>query len=515
VAVDGLDEPLLAVSPPGDLDRLFVVEQDGVIRLHRRGDPPGSHSVFLDISQSGPTPRVRRFGNEMGLVGLAFDPEFSTTGQFYVNYTEASGSCFLGPLCCTPSSGTTCHTVIARYEVQPGNPDAADPGSETRILRVQQPQANHNGGQLFFGGDGFLYAALGDGGGSGDDHGACGNGQDTESLLGKLLRLDVRGVDPAPAAPTCGDSGVRNYDVPSDNPLVGGANGDCQEVFAWGLRNPWRTDLDATTGDAYIADVGQDAVEEIDFVLAGELGGRNFGWRVMEGDAPFNESCDSASCDTYICPLTQYDHSQGCSITGGHVYRGCLMPGLSGTYFYGDYCSGFVRTLEVDRETQTIVSGSEADVTGELDPGGDLNGGLTSFGLDARGELLIVDRADAASSPASGRVLRVLPLFTDLAVSAPGAGSQFLLGSPSWTWENLEFSTGHPVSTYRVYRGIPNGSFSCIFTASENAWPGGDPDLPLPGELFAYLVTALNASDEETSPGDPADARTLLPDPCP
>ncbi len=265
--------PLYVGSPPGDVNRLFVVEQDGFIRIKKRGDPPGQLTTFLDISarvQAAPA------YDEMGLLGLAFDPDYATNGLFYVNYTE-------GPL---PGPW---FTVVARYAVSASNADAADPQSEQRLLRFQQPETNHNGGQLQFGRDGYLYISTGDGGGGGDQHGTCGNGQSLATLLGKMLRVDVRGSAPASLPPDCGGAAAA-YRIPADNPFANGPGGACDEIWAYGLRNPWRSSFDAANGDLYIADVGQNCWEEVDYAPAGAPGGANYGWRQMEGNHCYNNA---------------------------------------------------------------------------------------------------------------------------------------------------------------------------------------------------------------------------------
>ena len=494
VATGVTGRPLYVTSPPGDLDRLFIVEQDGRIRIKKRGDPPSTLTTFLDISsrvQASPSL------NEMGLLGLAFDPGYATNGFFYVNYTE-------GLL------GGPWFTVVARYSVTPGDPDSADFDSEERLLRFSQPQANHNGGQVFFGADGFLYVASGDGGGGGDTHGTCGNGQNRATLLGKMLRLDVADVDPNSLAPDCGGASAA-YRIPSTNPFANGLGGNCDEIWSYGLRNPWRSSFDALTGDLYIADVGQNCTEEVNF-SAGGGAGANYGWRQMEGSHCFDRS-NQSNCNpnpvacagsppcldpSLTLPVKEFSHAEGCSVTGGYVYRGCLMPDVAGRYFYGDFCAGFVRSF--------VISGGVAtdpnDHTPQVAPGGV---DLTSFGVDEQGEIYIVNRL--------GSVTRIVPPFANMEVSGPGAALQFVLGAASWTWEDLEFSTMHPVTAYRVYRGTPGGSFQCVRSSPIPSWPAGDPAVPPLGGLFAYLVTAVNPSGQQTRSGSPAS--TLLPAACP
>ena len=293
--VAGLDLPVHVTHAGDGSGRLFVVEQRGRVRLVENGvlQP----TPFLDI-----TARVGCCG-ERGLLSVAFPPGFATKRLFYVNYTDRTGS-----------------TVVARYRVS-DDPDLADPGSEQVVLTVSQPFANHNGGQLAFGPDGYLYVGMGDGGGAGDPQ---DNGQRRDTLLGKLLRLDV-------------ESGQVPYAVPTDNPFRAGA-GWRPEIWALGLRNPWRFSFDRSTGDLWIADVGQSSYEEVNFQPAGDPGGRNYGWRVMEGAHCSNpDPCTSAGL---TLPVAEYGRADGCSVTGGHVYRGARWPRMQGVYLYGDYCSG-------------------------------------------------------------------------------------------------------------------------------------------------------------------------------
>jgi len=336
----GLSQPVLIAAAPGDTTRLFIVEKAGTIRILRSGSLLSR--PFLDIGS-----RVSG-GSEQGLLGLAFHPGYATNQKFYVDYTDQSGD-----------------TRVVEF-LASSNPDSAS-STEREILFVDQPYANHNGGHLAFGPDGKLYVGLGDGGSGGDPQ---GNGQSLATLLGKILRLDVDAASP--------------YAVPSDNPFVGraGARG---EIWSYGLRNPWRFSFDSETGDMWIGDVGQDAWEEVDYEPAGQ-GGRNYGWNRMEGSHCFppGSSCDPSGL---VLPVAEYDHRAGCSITGGHVYRGAALPELRGTYFYGDYCTGLVRSLRV-------VSGNpaeERDWTSALRTrsGGAMDG-LSSFGVDSKGELYLV-----------------------------------------------------------------------------------------------------------------------------
>jgi glucose/arabinose dehydrogenase len=495
VVVTGLTgKPLYVTAPPGDTSRIFTVEQNGFVRIHKHGDPATTTTLFLDISAKlGGTTAF----NEMGFLGMTFDPDYATNGRFYVFYTE-------GPL------AGPWFTVIARYNVS-SNPDQADPLSELRIIRFQDPETNHKAGQLQFGPDGFLYINVGDGGGGGDQHGTCGNGQSKNTLLGKILRLDVRNVDPNAVAPDCG-AVPGNYKIPFSNPFRDGLGGNCDEIWEYGFRNPWRSSFDPATGDHYIGEVGQNCWEEIDWVAAATGAGLNFGWRQMEGTHCFDtnqqSNCNPApvACGTspachdpsLVLPILEYGHTGSpapCAVTGGYVYRGCRMTSFLGTYFYGDYCAGTVKSFVNVGGTPT----SPADWTSSVDPTTTLANGLSSFGVDAQGEVYITDNSG------TGQVLKLVPPFPNLEVSGDGAGSVLLLDKTGdWTWEDLFRSTDVPVSFYRVYRGTPNGHFDCVLKTTVPKWPaGGDPAAPAADQLFAYLVTAVNASSEETATGHP------------
>ncbi len=476
--------PLFVTAPPGDTSRIFIVEQNGFIRIKNKG--VAGATLYLDIDL-----RVDSTSDEMGLLGLAFDPDFASNGYFYVNYTETAGSRF---------------SVIARFHALDAT--HGDPNSELRLMRYVQPENNHNGGWMAFGQDGYLYIATGDGGGGGDMHGTCGNGQSLTTLLGKILRIDPRGIAPTSRPPDCGLGG-QGYVIPQDNPFDDGpATGNCDEIYAYGLRNPWRPSFDAGTGDLYVADVGQGCFEEINYVERPGNGGYNFGWRQMEGTHCYGglsvcTATQSLGCSppcqdpSFTDPILDYNNSgqPECAITGGYVYRGCRMPNMTGKYFYGDYCSGVVRSIRVVDSLPT----QPQDWTSQVDPTNALDFGLTSFGEDAQGELYITDR--------SGEIVKLIPPIDTLELSAPGAGTTFLLDKTgAWTWENLTATSDIPVSFYRVYRGVPNGAFTCVLKTATAAWPaGGDPAIPAPETFFAYVVTAMQtgAPAVETKPGHP------------
>lgn len=330
--VSGLRSPVDLQSPSGD-PRLFVVEQAGRILL-LEGDSV-RNVPFLDISD-----RVVS-GGERGLLGLAFHPTYATNGFLYVNYTGAGGE-----------------TRVERYSVSPDQ-DVAEPASAKLIIRIPQPFRNHNGGQVMFGPDGMLYIGLGDGGSGGDPR---GNGQNVQTLLGSLLRIDVDGGDP--------------YAIPPDNPFAGDP-GARSEIWAYGLRNPWRSAFDATDGLLYIADVGQNRLEEID-VIPADAGGRNLGWNVMEAGECFGRtSCDQTGLTP---PVLEYDHGEGCAVTGGLVYRGSAIPAIVGHYFYSDFCGGWLRSFR--------FSGGAVSQAREWDvpPVGD----VSAFGHDRDGEIYVL-----------------------------------------------------------------------------------------------------------------------------
>jgi len=338
--VSGLSKPLYLTHAGDGSGRLFIVEQTGAIWVMQDGvvlSPP-----FLDLSNIINQDIFNRPFSERGLLGLAFHPNYAENGQFFVHYNDASGT-----------------TIIARYHVSADNPNIADPQSAQLVLMQSQPFANHNGGQIAFGPDGFLYIGLGDGGAAGDPQ---NNGQNPSTLLGTILRIDV-------------DNGER-YAVPADNPFVGDTTA-ADEVWAWGLRNPWRFSFDRATGDLYIADVGQNQWEEINFQAANSLGGENYGWNILEGNHNFSGGTPPSNA---VAPILEYNHSSGISVTGGYVYRGSALPDLDGVYFYGDWGSGVIWAAYRDQDNrwQTNVFMNT-------------NIQISSFGEDENGELFVLD----------------------------------------------------------------------------------------------------------------------------
>ena len=370
-------------------NRLFVVEQDGLIKIID-GNGAVLDTPFLDIDNLVDSATH----GERGLLGLTFHPDYPNTPNFYVNYTAEGGG----------------DTVVARFTVSATDPNLANTGSRQEILRVTQPQGNHNGGDLAFGPDGYLYIALGDGGGGGDDdpgHGDVGNGQEHQTLLGKILRIDVGGAAP--------------YTIPADNPFVTDS-GALDEIWALGLRNPWRFSFDRETGDLYIADVGQSAREEVNFQQADSSGGENYGWRCYEGFNTFNTTGCGPS-GSYTFPIDDYPRSNsqnpndaGTSITGGFVYRGRSYPDLLGYYLYADFISS------------NIWLAKQAGSNWEITPIGKLPGLVnpSTFGEGCDGELYVagyggsIFRIQTGASPlsrltiADGDHLLYLPLIMNI-----------------------------------------------------------------------------------------------------
>lgn len=485
------NDPLLVVSPPGDTDRLFVVTQGGVIYLWKRGNASNQYTVFLDLSLKV------EFGGEQGLLSMAFAPDYATSRTFYVNYSRrVSGD-----------------TIVARVLADINDPDVADPLSERVVLTIQQPEGNHNGGMMHFGPDGYLYIATGDGGGGGDDHGQCGNGLDTSNLLGKILR-----IDPTQQAGGASDCAGGTYTVPA-NPLSDGPGGDCDEIYMYGLRNPWRFSID-DNGDFLIGDVGQFCWEELNYIAAADAGvgadgsgAQNLGWRSMEGfecfdpDDSFNcsgaqvVSCGTTpSCGDASLTLPVDAFSDGCSVVAGWFYRGCRLPQFEGKAFFGDYCDVRIRTVD-------IVGGAavnEQDWESALDPGGALAFSFSSFGRDGQGELYLIDQG--------GTISKIVPPFDAAEVSGAG-GTPFLIDpNGGWSWEDVTFETMVPVDFYRVYRGLPAQTFDCIHASDTPDWGTGDTLQPAPDELLAYIVTAVDTNGVESSSGTP---ERLLSNPCP
>jgi glucose/arabinose dehydrogenase len=349
--VNGLNNPLLVTHAGDGSNRLFIVQRDGKILIHKNGAL--NAAPFLDVSAL-----LANDSGEQGLLGLAFDPSYETNGKFYIVYTAL-----------------TYAVTLARYTVS-ANPDIANPSGEI-LLSIPKTHTNHNGGMIAFGPDGYLYMSVGDGGGAGDPN---NNAQNRAVLLGKILRLDV--------------SGASAYAIPPTNPYYNNPDPNIrEEIWAYGLRNPWRFSFDRSTGDLFIGDVGQNTQEEVDFQASGAAGRQNYGWRILEGNLCYlPANCTPPA--NYVPPVTVYNHgtndSNGCSVTGGYVYRGSNFPALTGVYLYADFCLGKIWGLtrnSSDQWVTTLIADTDYKVS--------------SFGEDEQGELYIMDYA-------SGSVLRLV-----------------------------------------------------------------------------------------------------------
>jgi len=388
--VISLVEVASGFSKPVDIShandpRLFITEQAGIIKiLDENGQV--SPEPFLDI-----TDRVNDNGNERGLLGLAFHPDYSNNGYFYVNYTGPGG-----------------HTRISRFSVMPGNLQKADT-AEMILLTINQPYSNHNGGELAFGPDGYLYIGMGDGGSGGDPQ---DNGQKTTSLLGKMLRIDVDNQDP----------GLK-YAIPPYNPFESPGDDTRDEIWAMGMRNPWRFSFDRFTGDLWIGDVGQEEWEEIDFEPAGSAGGWNYGWRCYEGTHAYNTD-DCGPQGDYVPPVFEYSQSAtgGCSVTGGFVYRGCAYPKLWGHYLFADYCNGQFWSI-----TPSDLAGWQVTTLGNF-----ANLQYTSFGENYQGELFV-------TAHTQGKIYRITE------TSGPA------FEAPEILWNGIALSVPSGFAAYQWY----------------------------------------------------------------
>jgi glucose/arabinose dehydrogenase len=370
--VAGLTRPVFMTQPIGETDRLFVVEKVGRVQILRNGTLGAQ--PFLDVSANV----TERF-EELGFLGLAFHPKYSENGRFYVYYSTLRNN--------------TVFNRVVEYKVSSTNPDQADPTTERVLLELQKPQDNHNGGNLNFGPDGFLYFGTGDGGSSGDPHGPIGNAQNLSSLLGKMLRIDVDGTGAGPNAA---------YGIPVGNIKQDGAQ---PEIWSYGLRNPWRYSFDPCTGDMYIGDVGQDKIEEVDYEPF-NTPGRNYGWRLMEADSCYNPTTGcSAQTQNITLPVASYTHAAlGQSITGGYVYRGSAIPDLRGTYLYADYETKRVFALRMQGGE---VAMPQTEITQNINADGNVQG-IGSFAQDNAGNLYAIEFGVTASMT-PGRIFRIDP----------------------------------------------------------------------------------------------------------
>jgi len=481
LVANGAVKPLWVGQPPGDTGRVFVIEQQQAdIEIFHLPGGVQNATPFLDL-----TAKVNAGANERGLLGMAFDSDYANTGWFWVYYTRAGDASI----------------IIERYTVpdQINDPDHADPNSGVVILGpIAHPVSNHNGGNIILGPDDKLWLACGDGGDSNDTganhHEPGGNSQWDLSLLGKMMRINKDGS------------------IPADNPFVGNPN-VLPQIWAKGLRNPWRWSFDRDTGDLWIADVGQNSREEVDFQPASSTGGENYGWRCMEGFLCTGLTGCTCNDVSLTLPIQSYGHAGGkCSITGGFVYRGDAIPDLSGAYFYGDYCTAQIWSLRYDG----IAVSELTERTAELDPPGPLTiagQGPTSFGEDANGEMYIVDQ--------QGQVFRIKPAgpFTGLGNALGGTFGKPILhgegtlvaGSPgslkmtnampsALTYLFISVGVGGVPFKGGVLMPVPTALMLVLTTSPAGtlnltwgAWPGGLP----PGTVLCFQYAIQD-------PGGPA-----------
>lgn len=384
IVATGFDRPVLAVPDPSDPARLFVVEQGGRVKILEPGATTAPADNFLDIDVKNKVPM--EIGPEQGLLGFAFHPDYPTDPRVYVNYNPGMWQ-------------GAAPTYVAEFKVDANDPNKADPASERLVIAIDQPASNHNGGMITFGPDGYLYIGMGDGGGSNDQF---DTGRDFKALHSKLLRIDVEPDGTPDSNKPCGQCDMLDgfdYTVPADNPFVGDDN-YAPEIWAVGLRNPWRFSFD-TDGTLYVGDVGQNQHEEVDIATKGA----DYGWSLMEGNNCFSGNCDTSAppngvnSQGFTAPIAEYPHGDDCSITGASVYRGCQVPGWAGTYLYGDYCSGKVYGLVWDGNTVQDLG----EVASQADR-------ILGFGTTGFGDVLFtVVELDAFNTPVDGKILRVVP----------------------------------------------------------------------------------------------------------
>lgn len=443
--------PNLSFEQPVDIqhagdgsDRLFVVSQPGVIYVFENNENNSSKKVFLDLRDKV------LFGGEQGLLGLAFHPDYKNNGYFYINYT----------------TGNPRRSVISRIKVSSNDPDIADKNSELILLEVGQPYSNHNGGQISFGPDGYLYISFGDGGSGGDPQ---NNAQNLRSLLGKILRIDVNNK-----------SGNLNYSIPVDNPLKGNTNDLREEIYAWGLRNVWRFSFDIPTGRLWGADVGQNAWEEINIIEKG----KNYGWRIMEGNHCYNPPSNCNTTNLTI-PVWEYGHNEqgGYSVTGGYVYRGNSASELTGKYIYGDFVSGKIWTLEIDgtNATNNLLFST--------------NHSISTFGMDYNNELYFANYS-------TGRIYKFKGTSTKVGASFPPSSYELKQNFPNPFNPSTNINFHLPIAGYvllKVYNPLgseiatlvdeykPAGNYTKVFNAETM------PGTLLPSGVYFYTFIAGNS----------------------
>lgn len=450
---NGLNQPTHVANARDDTGRLFVVEQAGRIRVIKNGTLLGAD--FLDIHT-----RVESGGSEQGLLSVAFDPDYKTNGTFYVDYT-------------TNAAGHDGDTVIVRYVISNPLSDVGQVISVTNLITIDQPEDNHNGGQLQFGvNDDYLYIGLGDGGGGDDQHGTIGNGQNLNTLLGKILRINVRGV------PT--------YTIPASNPFTQTV-GAKPEVWAYGLRNPWRFSLDRSSGDLYIGDVGQNCWEEIDYQPANSHGGENYGWRLMEGFHYFDHG-SSGNCNrpvappgtliTLTRPITNYNHGQGDAVVGGYVYRGQQFPWLNGIYFYSDEGSG--RIWDAQQTSPNVWAASQKLNTPY---------NISTFGEDQNGEVYAADYGGGAIYKiVSAMPADFSPTTKQASQAAPQPGETITYSIVLRNAGNFINNTIRVTDVIPIGLGYLNGSFTATRGTPDES---GAPTLKWSGVMSNVSIVTL------------------------
>jgi len=431
--ITGLTEPVFITNAGDSSGRLFIVERAGRILLYKKRVL--APTPFLDIRSI-----VNSAGGEQGLLALAFHPNYRMNGQFYTVFTDQSGN-----------------LVLSRFTQSSSNPDLADPDSRITLLVIPHPvNQNHNGGTLAFGPDGYLYWSTGDGGSAGDPP---NNAQNLNLLLGKILRIDVDHVDPG-----------LNYAIPPSNPFVGNPNAR-PEIWAYGLRNPWRFSFDRMTGDIFIGDVGQASREEIDFQPAASTGGENYGWRVMEGTLCYDPAtgCDQSG---KVLPIIDYDHSLGCAVTGGYIYRGSLFPDMQGQYFYSDICSGII--FSIYHDPMTGWTGTQVVDTPYA---------ISTFGEDEQGGLYFTDHY-------AGRIFQMCYGPT----AAPACIPPTITGNAGVAGATMHYTDGIPMTAQADSLGNYSIVISYNWTGTVIPSKGGYSFTPA-SRTYTNQVTDANAQN--------------------
>jgi glucose/arabinose dehydrogenase len=436
--VSGLNQPLLITNASDGSGRLFIIQRPGQILIYKNGAL--LPTPFLNIQSI-----VNSSGGEQGLLALAFHPNYETNGRFYTLHTDQNRS-----------------IVLSVFTRSGANPDQADPNSRVTLLTIPKLYTNHNGGTLAFGPDGYLYWSTGDGGSAGDPD---NNAQNLNSLLGKILRLDV--------------SAASSYSIPVFNPFYYNPNPSVRkEIWAYGLRNPWRFSFDRLTGDIYIGDVGQSKREEIDFQPASSPGGENYGWRLMEGSLCYNPAtgCNQSG---KVFPVAEYDHTLGCSITGGHVYRGAKYPQMNGYYFYGDFCSGMVYTLhnESPNGWRSLLAA-------------DTSYTVSSFGEDEQGELYMADYS-------AGKIYRVIYMLPPAKATLVSPSGAITNTQPTFSWNEVRSNSQNDAATwYYLWINGPSGNVFKTWYQASSVCSGGicsiTPNLTLAGGAHTWWIQTWN-----------------------